>query len=266
MINETHTIQSSPCKNSEAVLAIVLKLGCRLHVAGCDVGHVEYKIEQMCIAYGMEEVEVFIITSSIVVSVKDWNGKHVTMTKRIRKYCTDFYCVQLLERIIDKVCNDTPTEAQIEHWIDSMEYRLQKEHHWKENAGGYLINAVVAAFFTLFFGGTEREAIISFVCCLPATYIVKHYEKKWQNTFAVYVMSSCVCGLLAQVCVNIGLVNSVDKINMGNIMLLIPGLAMVNAIKDLVSGEMLSGLLRLTQAVVQALAVALGFAVCVFWL
>ena len=64
--------------------------------------------------------------------------------------------------------------------------------------------------------------------------------------------------------VYIGMIDSVDKVNMGNIMLLIPGLAMVNAIKDLVSGEMLSGLLRLTQAIVQALAVALGFAVCIF--
>ena len=138
---------------SETILGILLKLGCRLLVAGCDIGHVEYKMEQMCYAYGMEEVEVFIITSSIVISVTDKNGKHVTMTKRIRKYHTDFYCVQLLERIIDKVCRKQPSELQITHWLYYMENMLEREHLWKKGKGGYLLNAVVAAIFTFFFGG-----------------------------------------------------------------------------------------------------------------
>ena len=86
MKNVVHNIQVSSRESSEAILAALLQLRCRLLVAGCDVGYVEYKTEQMCIAYGMEEVEVFIITSSIVVSIKDWNGKYITMTKRIRNY------------------------------------------------------------------------------------------------------------------------------------------------------------------------------------
>lgn len=112
MILEVPKEQEKQCMNSQDILAALLQVGCRLLVAGCDVGYVEYTMEQMCFAYGMEEVEVFIITSSIVVSVKDWNGKHITMTKRIRKHHTDFYCVQLLGRIVDKVCRNTPTDVQ----------------------------------------------------------------------------------------------------------------------------------------------------------
>ncbi len=251
---------------SEEILATLLQLGCRLLTSGCDVGHVEYRMEQMCYAYGMEEVEVFIITSSIVVSIKDWNGKHVTMTKRIRNYYTDFYCVQLLEGIAEEICTNQSTVTEIMQQIADMDSMLQKEHSWKLSVGGYLLNALVAAIFTCFFGGTISEMIISFICCLPATYTVKHFERIWQNMFAAYVMSSLVCGTTASFFMHLDIVASVDKINMGNIMLLIPGLAMVNALKDLVSGEMLSGLLRLSQSIVQALAVALGFFVGMFWL
>ena len=250
--------------NSESLLASLLQVGSRLLVAGCDVGHVEYKLEQMCLAYGMEDVEVFIITSSIIVSVKDFNGKHITMTKRIRTYHTDFYCVQLLERIIDKICKNGPTDIQIMHWIEKVDCYLEKEHFWKQGIGEYILNAMVATVFTSFFGGSLYEIAISFLCCIPTTYVVKYFEKKWQNTFVVYVLGSMVCAVLAQGCVYLGVVDIADKINMGNIMLLIPGLAMVNALKDLFAGEMLSGLLRITQAIVQALAVALGFAVCMF--
>ena len=71
------------------LLAILLRIGCCLLVSDCDVGHVEKTIEKMCFAYDMEEVEVFIITSSIVVSIKDRTGRHITMTKRIRRYATN---------------------------------------------------------------------------------------------------------------------------------------------------------------------------------
>lgn len=47
-------------------------------------------------------------------------------------------------------------------------------------------------------------------------------------------------------------------------MLLIPGLATVNAFKDLIKGDTITGLLRLSDALIQAVAVAFGFAVVVF--
>lgn len=49
-------------------------IGYDMLVAGSEVGRVENQIERMCRTYEMEEVEVFIITSSIIVSVKDRNG------------------------------------------------------------------------------------------------------------------------------------------------------------------------------------------------
>jgi len=42
-------------------------------------------------------------------------------------------------------------------------------------------------------------------------------------------------------------------------MLLIPGLALTNSIRDIISGHTMSGLLRLSEAIVIALSVATGF-------
>ena len=46
----------------------------------------------------------------------------------------------------------------------------------------------------------------------------------------------------------------------GNIMLLIPGVVLTNSIRDMLSGDMISGLLRLSESVVLAVAIAIGFA------
>jgi uncharacterized membrane protein YjjP (DUF1212 family) len=42
-------------------------------------------------------------------------------------------------------------------------------------------------------------------------------------------------------------------------MLLIPGVVLTNSLRDLISGDTNSGLLRLFEAIITALAIAIGF-------
>ena len=51
-----------------------------------------------------------------------------------------------------------------------------------------------------------------------------------------------------------------DKIMIGDIMLLIPGLLLVNAIKEMFNRDIVTGLYRLIEAVLVALAIAGGYA------
>ena len=74
--------------------------------------------------------------------------------------------------------------------------------------------------------------------------------------FAVSVTAGIATLLLVQLGVG---VNS-DKIMIGGIMLLIPGIAMTNAIRDMLIGDIASGLLRLVNSILVAAAIACGFA------
>ena len=55
-----------------------------------------------------------------------------------------------------------------------------------------------------------------------------------------------------------------DKIIIGNIMLLIPGIALTTSVRDMISGDTVSGMLGLCEALIRALAIAAGFAL-VLW-
>ena len=57
-----------------------------------------------------------------------------------------------------------------------------------------------------------------------------------------------------------GLGESVDMISIGNIMLLIPGIPLTNSLRDMFTGNTISGLLRFSEAILLALAIAFGFA------
>ena len=59
--------------------------------------------------------------------------------------------------------------------------------------------------------------------------------------------------------VKFGWITSVDKIIIGNIMTLIPGIGLTNALRDLFTGDSIAGLLRSIEAVLTALAIAAGY-------
>ena len=50
-----------------------------------------------------------------------------------------------------------------------------------------------------------------------------------------------------------------DMILIGDIMLLIPGIAMTNAIRNMLGGNTISGVIRLTESLIWAAALAGGF-------
>ena len=52
-----------------------------------------------------------------------------------------------------------------------------------------------------------------------------------------------------------------DKIMIGNIMLVIPGIQLTNSLRDMINGDMISGLLNMSEALLKAIAVAMGFAI-----
>ena len=67
-------------------------------------------------------------------------------------------------------------------------------------------------------------------------------------------------GIAALLLVQIGIGDHPDMIMIGGIMLLIPGIAMTNAIRDMLIGDIASGLLRLINSLLVAAAIACGFA------
>lgn len=247
-------------QRQDEILAQILSIAYDMLVAGSEVGRVERKMEQMCIAFGMEEVEVFVITSSIVVSVRGNDGRRYTQTKRIRSYQIDFWKLQLLENLVDKICACSVSVKEIEMERYYIERMLQEKRNANTWIKKYVIFSGICAFFTLFFGGSVRDGICSFFSGLFMKSVLEHLEDIVKNKFAMNIVAAVVSGLAACIFYNIGIADSVDKVIIGNIMLLIPGLAMVNAMKDFIGGDMLTGLLRFADAMIQAVAVAIGFA------
>lgn len=244
-------------KRKELLLEQILLMAYDMLVAGAEVGKTEKTIKRICVSYGMEEVEVFIITSFIIFSVKV-EGRNLTLTKRITQYSTDFWKLRETMMLVDRICKVHPEYEEIQRLRQQIEEKIDGGRGKYEEIFRDIVFCLTCMNFTFFFGGSIQESILSFFSGLLLRISMKGMSSILQNQFVVNCLSAGVMTGFIWMLDSAGFCPDSDKVMMGNIMLLIPGLMMVNAVKDIISGEMITGLLRLTESLVQAGAIAIG--------
>ena len=127
-------------------------------------------------------------------------------------------------------------------------------------------SVVVAAAFAVFFGGSIRDGISAGIMGVVIVFMEDIMQKRETNQIVYNFIVSVVAGIAAILTVTAGLGENENLIMMGGIMLLIPGIAMTNAVRDMLTGDVAAGLLRLTNAVLTAAAIACGFALSIILL
>ena len=88
--------------------------------------------------------------------------------------------------------------------------------------------------------------------------LVMPMEKLHTNSFFISLVGSGLGAALAIAAVFLGAGQNLDKIIIGFLMNLVPGMALTNAIRDIIAGDLVAGVTRLTEALLTAVAMALG--------
>ena len=238
----------------ERLLTCAMDIGEQLLVSGAEIHRVEESIQRICTAFGFARTDVFIITSSMVVTAYTRDNTPHTQTRRITAATTDIERIHHLNALSRKICSQPMTEEDIRQELKAItsgkRYGL-----WIE----LFCYSIIAGALTLFFGGTVRETLISLLVGGIVRVGILLWEAAVARPIFTKFMSAVVATALAYFAMRLGWITSVDKIIIGNIMTLIPGIGLTVALRDLFTGDSIAGLLRTIEAVLTALAIAAGY-------
>lgn len=239
---------------TEELLSVSLDIGEKMLISGAEISRVEDSLQRILTAYNIQRADVFTITSSIVATVTDSEGHTITQTRRIHKYNTDLEKLDALNALSRKICASAPPISEIRDTLNETE----KKHRYDLGIQ-CLAYALIAGAFSVFFGGTWKDGIIA-VCLGALLKLLTHAidRTKINMVFANAVASFSMC-IAAFLCASVFRGLQPDKIIIGNTMLLIPGIAMTNSIRDIISGDSMAGILRFCEALVIAIAIAAGY-------
>ncbi len=232
---------------------ILIKMADAMMSCGAEVYRTEDTLNRIATAYGAEETDVFAITSTIVITVKMPGEEAFTQSRRLKTSgSNDFERLERLNALSRRVCREHTELTEFEALIDAINAET-------ENRRLIMLGSMLAAScFALFYGGTAADGAAVAIIGLFIYAMQVYLSPICLNRLFFQLAASFATGIAACIAACIIPGTHLDKLMIGGIMLLIPGVMFTNSIRDMLLCDTLSGILRLIEAVLLALLLTLG--------
>ena len=237
------------------LLDLATDLGYCLAMNGAETFRVEESVTKVLAAYDIE-AEVFVIPNCMHISIEPIAGRPQTRMRRIGLHGNDLDAVEHYSNLSRRICQECPAPEVAMQWLADTKAKLrQYSLPW------YLVgNALGALGFALLFGGTLSDGLLAAVCGIIVGLVTRWMDGLGANQFFRTIAAAFPMALFAYSCN--ALIPSVrsDCVIIGALMILVPGLLFTNAMRDIIYGDTNSGINRIVQVLLIAVAIALGAA------
>ena len=240
--------------NYDDLLNMGTELGYQLMYSGAEIYRVEESVNRLLTAYGLQP-QVFAIPNCLIVSLNTPSGHPITSMRRIPSHGTDIELLEACNDLCRRLCREVPPLEQAKERV-----RRLGEGHRAHPTWVLLMGYVVAAaFFAAFFGGNLRDMLSAGLCGLGVGLWILYLSKPLRVVgFFQTLIAAAIASLLALLLTDLGLGVNLNYITIGTLMVLVPGMALTKAMREIVNGDIISGINRTAEAILTAAAISLG--------
>lgn len=237
------------------LMNLATAMGYDLAMCGAETFRIEDTITRILDSYGVSS-EVFAIPNYLIVTISKDEGEPLTRMRRIGYHGTDLDMVEKLNAVSRAICNRHPEPAEAIRWLN-MVHEMKKTHPFGINLLGHFLGAMG---FSVLFGCGVTDMLFAGLCGVVIGLVNRIMQKLKVNPFFSTIAASFFMAVAAYGLNILGLVQNPDTVNIGALMNLVPGLLFTNAMRDIIYGDTNSGVNRIVQVFLIAVAIALGTA------
>lgn len=241
----------------QKLMNTAMDIGHYLLSAGAETYRVEESIQRILYAYGVKHVDVFAITNSITVTMTMADDTCYTRLRRVYSRRTNYQMVEDLNNLSRYICNERPSLPEIQQHMHTIQ-QTRTYPEWMVVTLGF---GGIAIWFTLFFGGSWLDGAVAFAAGCLTRVVLRLMEYLHASSFFINLVCSLMVTTIAMKTVQYGFADNSDFIIIGTLMTLVPGVAITNAMRDVIAGDLVAGSMKGVEALLVALALAIGTAV-----
>ncbi len=247
----------------ERELSLAIDVGAGLLSNGASVSRVECAIDHICLAYGVSEVNVFAVPTMIIASIKLYDGTEFSQMKRISHISNNLLLMEKYNQLSRDICR--------EKYDVDVAYRMLAEVAKTKSYSKLLTIlscGIASGGYAVFFGGRILDVIpamlTGFLIAFLNFFLSDRSFNAYTRAFVLSIIGGTASVLMCAFMQWIGLSVHPLMVNIGTVMILIPGLMICNAIRDLFAGDLFSGTIQFLNGLLIAIAIAAGYALAVF--
>ncbi len=241
-------------KEIHVVTRLAVDIGQIVLESGGETYRVEESIRVVCEAYGFPETQSYVVPTGIMATILDHSGRPTSIVRRIRSRSTHFERLAAMNSLLLQIQEKSLRMNEVRSELKKILQKPPRNAFIMATSAG-----AMTGFFALFFGGTLADFVPAFIVGCTGKLLVSYFSKLNVNDFFSNIVAGAYVMLQSHLLALLlpKLLHG-DKIATGSIMLLVPGLAITNAVRDSIAGDLLAGVARGIEATLVAVGIAFG--------
>lgn len=238
---------------TKEILALAVETGDALLRNGAEVYRVEDTVMHILEAYQIENFDVYVLSNGIFASANEDRDDACSMIRHVPLGKTHLGRIAALNQLSREICSQ---ECSLrDAWL-----RLEECKTIPTNRSivEIFFCGMGCSCFCYLFGGQPLDAVIAFFCGMLLQLVLRRLARRKNSKFITNILGSALVTLLSLFVFSFGLPIFYDKVIIGSIMPLVPGMALTTSIRDFFNGDYLSGAIHMIDAILTSFCIAVG--------
>lgn len=240
-------------EGSQRILKLAVSIGELMLRSGGEIYRVQDTIELILRSYGIEDYHVFVVSNGIFVTIHEEREDRGSMVRNVPLGSVHLERITELNQLSREIC-----EAHLP--LDEAYRRLSYCREIpEENVRSMLLaGGVGCAGFGYLYGCRWQECLLAFALGVALQWFLIFAQRLRMSKFLVNIIGGLFASAASFALAALGVPILYDKVVIGVIFLLVPGVALTTSIRELFNGDYLSGSIHLADALMTAACIAVG--------
>lgn len=234
-------------------MKLAVSIGELMLKSGGEIYRVQDTMELILKAYGIADYNVFVVSNGIFATVHEEREDRGSMVRYVPLGSVHLERITELNQLSREICEG---DLSLEEAYRRLEYckKLPSARNWTL----LLASGMGCAGFGYTYGCRWQECALAFVLGILLQGFLIASRRVKLSRFVVNIIGSGLVSIVSFGLAALGLVFLQDKVIIGTIFLLVPGVALTTSIRELFNGDYLSGSIHLADALMTAACIAVG--------
>ena len=240
-------------ENENSPLELAVLAGRILLSNGAEIFRVQETMERIAASYHMETFHVYAISNGIFACGTENGVAHTAEIRHVPLAPVHLGRVAAVNQLSREI-------AQGKHTVPEAFAQLRKIESLPFTANWFqvLASGVGSGWFCYLFGGSPFDCVVAFFSGLMVCLFVLLAGKKHLSKIMTNILASSIAAFCGLFLFRMGLGHNMDRIIIGSIIQLVPGVPLTNSIRDFFNGDYISGTIRLIDTLLIAACIAIG--------
>lgn len=243
----------------EYILDFAVNLGARMLYAGANLERVDDTMTRICRSYHLQEISIYSLSDIIMLGARTADETYASRQITVPSASIHLKRLEQYNQLSRKVCADTPAPELLGNLLEEAE--KIKEYTTAQVVLGELL---AMTSLCIIFGGNLKDVAAVNISTFILFWVIAGLSKRNLNHIVVNILSMLLAGFLAVMLVKFRIGEHYFTIIITNSMLLIPGIPLVNAVRNLLCGNEMNGIIQIFKVILETVVIVLGLVLSIY--